>query len=1641
MDDEGDFGYGSMSMSSSDFQNLASDQERINSLNELCTFLCIGLEDFIAGFDVYGWSSVLTPILQDRLSEVKRIEQEVNSGNLEDVSSLQGKWNDSREIITLILRALGSILDLVPRSCPTVLSYNPIPVMLDLLQIFSDHQRSKGESSSTDSTLLEASDQNIDARPLSKELFGDLVNEGMLEEILKCFDKISIEEPTALLNAKTNTDDVNDQSSDTNTSTTTAKSKKKLTSMKNVGFLSVLLGCLDSPQMGIRIKLSALKTICNLFRKMRVKEDFPIFIEQAGSLDALIRQIRNVSGHATLSNASGDINSTRQSLEMFEIICHCFAYILERSRFQKGKLSDTSEKKQTKRKASKSVSATSSSSDSSESIMEQVAKRVANRSMLSNMVEKLNDASNIVSVSSCKISQYILNTLSLYCDASPEVTNNLLNPSVSATTTTAKTFMAILKKWIDPQQQELMFSTSEKSSHDFSLLQDCILHLLNSLFPEVEDHESCGTIPIYIYGNNKYYWEDDYHNMNEYDENANMELEKHYRSGNVETPFNLMVIGRSYRIDLMEMKQQGGVTRNIKRNPLPFSFSRDVCIEIKEDPTKHHAQSPTTPPSSNEESTESSKGFFKRFFKKQKTSGSASSPQQESQSPSTPQFRRRISSMIGSSTKPTITKTKEKYSKAGAFSKLPSSDQIKISAFALQELLEPLIALSTNEFYRKDCVSLICKLIYTCLKSSNETNIQDNTILWRSVAKFAIKTLNQCLSVESSSSLSSIESLLDSQHQDESITAPAYLNVSVHDFNTMSKFDVVVISNCLKMMQLVLSHLPSDHASLKSIFVREGMLSTFNNISSMSKDGMNELEQSAFKVIHDSSQYILNTFFKDQIHTTNHHTEEEIQLENLCQQLHTLDAKILQDMLPLFSSGSNISAFQFQKCGFTTTFVKSLLQTPIHQQDTVIAEFGKLLSQNASTYSNLIDLSHSLLEKLAEKFFKFTDNPFSESTIKKFGNTIYLNISCLDAKQKGAWKNSDIQAEPLVTIRSLESFIKKQAQTNSDIEIYLDGKPCTDPSLTYFESKLRTMKDHTLITVNESLTSEFFNLSSHDVKYKIIDPKEKLEKFLEHKRSAKHTLPENFFTQTSYNMHQLLRWIEQFSLEMSNALDKSEAASHLINCLIFLKILYTLNENQTVNTVSFQNMQLSSKFIMQQQSSQFFGILVAITTHSIPSWMYVLTRYCGFLLPFSTRRNFFTKWSGATLYASQLLQTHCNATGVSSETRIGRKKMERVKIVDRENIISQTLTEIQPLHYPSKYTLEFEYESEAGIGLGPTLAYYDLVSKQLQKKANNLWMDESEEGEFVRCSFGIFPQLRQDRSALSESKRKLYVLVGSLIAKGLEDGRLLDMECNLPMLELLTNPVKDQLSLFDYAQIQPLIYNSLQHVITFRNKKQTCNAEENNDEWKKLSNDIEQLCLQFQFGNYNLVENGMDEDVTIHNIEKYCDDLSRYLCKEGIEEQLWCIEYGLGEVLSFRHGISSLQCFTPEELCTLIRGCDELWNNRETLVQCIQCSHGYNLESDTIKFLIDWLLQLNASDQRLFLQFSTGSSRVPVGGLKSLHPKLTVVKKTVENPDNELPTCNTCFHYLKLPAYSSFEVLKAKMSVAIQMGGGSFDLS
>jgi hypothetical protein len=91
------------------------------------------------------------------------------------------------------------------------------------------------------------------------------------------------------------------------------------------------------------------------------------------------------------------------------------------------------------------------------------------------------------------------------------------------------------------------------------------------------------------------------------------------------------------------------------------------------------------------------------------------------------------------------------------------------------------------------------------------------------------------------------------------------------------------------------------------------------------------------------------------------------------------------------------------------------------------------------------------------------------------------------------------------------------------------------------------------------------------------------------------------------------------------------------------------------------------------------------------------------------------------------------------------------------------------------------------------------------------------------------------------------------------------------------------------------------------------------------------------------------------------------------------------------------------------------------------------------------LQDMSDAQRRLFLRFLTGSSTLPTGGLQGLRPPITVVRRESDNKsvssDEYLPSVMTCVNYLKLPPYSSREVLQTKLHAAIRQGQAAFHLS
>lgn len=206
---------------------------------------------------------------------------------------------------------------------------------------------------------------------------------------------------------------------------------------------------------------------------------------------------------------------------------------------------------------------------------------------------------------------------------------------------------------------------------------------------------------------------------------------------------------------------------------------------------------------------------------------------------------------------------------------------------------------------------------------------------------------------------------------------------------------------------------------------------------------------------------------------------------------------------------------------------------------------------------------------------------------------------------------------------------------------------------------------------------------------------------------------------------------------------------------------------------------------------------------------------------------------------------------------------------------------------------------------------------------------------------------------------------------------------------------------------------------------------------------IEDLGLSFTLPghpDFELKRGGKDMTVTIHELEEYIRLVVQWTLVSGVKRQIDALREGFNSVLP----LSNLASFSYTEMELVLCGnVAEKWDLK-CLVESCRPDHGYTHDSRAVKILFEILSGYTQEEQRLFLQFVTGSPRLPVGGLRSLNPPLTIVRKSFEPPlcaDNYLPSVMTCVNYLKLPDYSSKEIMAGKLKLAALEGQRSFHLS
>ncbi|XP_018399273.1 PREDICTED: E3 ubiquitin-protein ligase TRIP12 isoform X3 [Cyphomyrmex costatus] len=514
--------------------------------------------------------------------------------------------------------------------------------------------------------------------------------------------------------------------------------------------------------------------------------------------------------------------------------------------------------------------------------------------------------------------------------------------------------------------------------------------------------------------------------------------------------------------------------------------------------------------------------------------------------------------------------------------------------------------------------------------------------------------------------------------------------------------------------------------------------------------------------------------------------------------------------------------------------------------------------------------------------------------------------------------------------------------------------------------------------------------------------------------------------------------------------------------LCLLRLLHALNRHWGILFPHLKSMSLLSpqdfinNKIAAKASRQLQDPLV-IMTGNLPSWLQQIASVCPFLFPFETRQLLLYATSFDRDRALQrLLDSAPELSGSDSQERVTPRLERRKRTISRTDILKQAELVIQDLA-SNKALLEVQYVNEVGTGLGPTLEFYALVSKELQRADLDLWHGSSNptENGYVNSSHGLFPTpipWNTKVSHLAKLKTK-FKFLGKFMAKAIYDSRMLDLPFSLTFYRWLLGE-EHTLTLADLAYVCPDVYRTLSKLQDVVRKKeamekdQTLRPHEKAQLIEALDLDtcpISELGLVFELPGYENIElrkGGSEISVTIYNLDQYIKLVVHWFLYEGVFRQMEAFREGFESVFP----PSQLRLFFPEELEAVFCGHAQTggqWDVK-TLAECCRTDHGYTPDSRAIRFLFEVMSKYNSEEQRQFIQFVTGSPRLPVGGFKSLTPPLTIVRKTFDpsmKTDDFLPSVMTCVNYLKLPDYTTLEIMREKLRIAAQEGQHSFHLS
>jgi len=361
----------------------------------------------------------------------------------------------------------------------------------------------------------------------------------------------------------------------------------------------------------------------------------------------------------------------------------------------------------------------------------------------------------------------------------------------------------------------------------------------------------------------------------------------------------------------------------------------------------------------------------------------------------------------------------------------------------------------------------------------------------------------------------------------------------------------------------------------------------------------------------------------------------------------------------------------------------------------------------------------------------------------------------------------------------------------------------------------------------------------------------------------------------------------------------------------------------------------------------------------------------------------------------------------------------RVQIkIRRSELLRDSFTNLNKLSAKDMHRyFRFEFIGEPGIDAGGVAReWFQLVTDQC-----------------FNVDFGLFEysgvdnicyQINPSSGIANELHLKYFYFLGRVMGKALFDGHVIGAHVTQPLYKhILGWPIGQK----DIEFVDAQVHKSMNDI--------------------KGIDDVEYLYLDFTtavrvFGETQTVElmpGGADVDVTNDNREQYLLLLVKYILFDRIAPQLAMLLRGFYEVIP----PNLLSIFDNNELELLICGLPNI-NVKDWMENTKYRGEfaGTGAKHQVVAWFWQVMESFSEEEKARFLQFATGTSRVPVQGFSALQGNDGNIKlftiDSVKFETSVFPKAHTCFNRIELPLYQSKAQMKKFILQALSLEATGF---